>query len=64
MKIKTLGKFIYRFKWSDDGKLWSINNPKDSTIHWVLLHLHIVERDNYKALNLIVGKASLIIGWL
>ncbi len=61
-KIKNLGRLLYQFGWADDGELWWMDNAKDAIRHWVLFHVAVVEREDFKGVSIIVGKASLIIG--
>lgn len=63
-KIRQKGRIIYQLGWADDGELWWMDNAKDAVRHWVLFHVAVVEREDFKGLSLIIGKASLIIGLL
>jgi hypothetical protein len=61
-KIRQFSRLLYQFGWADDGELWWMDNAKDAFRHWVLFHVAVVEREDFKGLSLIIGKASLIVG--
>lgn len=62
-KTKELFGYALKFEWSNNGLWWFINS-KDGVKHTPILGIHLIEKEEMKAVAIIFLKISIVIAKL
>ena len=61
MRLHSIGKFVFGFKWSKDG-VWKIDQKDTDDVFSLIISAMIVNRNGMKALQFTFFKFNFIVG--